>query len=96
MMNVFVNLVNCEYSPSRDVPVRTSPSFEADLAAYQAEEKALRNVFKTDLLTHYGVTGNTRAEQAFDIAYAREGSLGLYAVADLFKDLLPLFGGHKC
>jgi len=89
-MNLFANLQNCVYTPDADVPDRTDPDFDAKFKAYEDEESSLVAKFKVDLFTHFGVTDNAKAGMAFKVAYGQTKNLGLYAVMNLFEELLPL------
>jgi hypothetical protein len=90
-MSIYANLQNCVYSSDIEIPERTDPDFEAKIQAFMEDETKLVNQFKVDLFAHFNVTGNTKADLAFAIAYEQEKGLGLYAVMNLFESLLPLF-----
>jgi hypothetical protein len=89
--NVYKKLAECAYYPRTEIPERTDPDFQEKMSLFQAEEAILVEEFKKDLFAHFGVNPEaSKAKQAFEIAYTREGVLGLFAVADLFETLLPL------
>lgn len=89
-MNIFEKITSCAYIPDMDFPERTDPDYESKRSVYDAEEAVGVELFKADVFAHYGCANNPKAVQAFEIAYSREKVLGLFAVLDLFEELLPL------
>jgi hypothetical protein len=89
-MNVFEKLTNCAYMPDIDFPERTDPDYQSKRAEWDAAEAVGVAQLKADLLAQHGLTTSERASKAFDVIYKREGVVGLYAVVDLFEDMLPL------
>jgi hypothetical protein len=89
-MTTFEKIRNCEYIPDLSAPKRSDPDYDAKLAEYEAQEAVGVEDLKRDLLEEHGLTGDRRGTLAFEIAYQREGYLGLHAVVALFEDLLPL------
>lgn len=89
-MSIFEKLRDCAYMPDMDFPERTDPDYETKLNEYVAAEAVGVEQLKADLFAQHGLTNNPRAAIAFELAYQREGYLGLHSVVDLFEELLPL------
>jgi hypothetical protein len=90
-MSIFEKIRDCEYVPDLSRPDPLGPDYATKVAEYEAQEALGVEALKKDLFEEHGLAGDDRrALLAFEIAYAREGYLGLHAVVDLFEDLLAL------
>jgi hypothetical protein len=88
-MSTFEKIRNGEYL-SLDFPAQADPDFARKMMEYVVEEDLALEALGKDLLAEHGLTGNVRANLAFEVASQREGYLGFHAIVALFEDLLPL------
>jgi len=60
------------------------------VVAYREETMRLRALFKRDAIEDAGLTGHPKAEKAFDMAWERCRSEGLFRVMEELEDLAEL------
>ena len=65
-------------------------AYNKAMKEYRADKAQAISDFKRDMFDWYGVTANSKADKAFELAWARGRSAGLQEVFSEFEELVDL------
>ena len=87
-MDIYNKIKAGDYYNKMPLPLGNVPDKVAKMQAYWEEDKRLREAFKRDAIEYAGLTGNPKAERAFEIA--KEERRDYREVVDLLDTLASL------